>query len=336
MTKIKHYDVMLAKDIDNDTRDIVLKSKDYIFELKYDGRRALFYYDKAKVRIVNRGGIDISYRYPELTKIKLHCKNAVIDGEIVAFDKEGKISFSLLEQREHLSSRFEIKLKSRLIPVMFICFDVLFVNDKEVIDRSLKQRKELLNKIVEDSDLIRKSVFSKDSSLLYEITKEQGMEGIMAKVINSNYLPGKRSNNWLKIKHFKSVDCIVFFYSRGKGSRRNTFGALGLGLVKEKKLRFVGRVGSGFDESMLKLIKKYYLKDEKLDLREYLKKYNFELEDYKTFLNVNRRDDIVFIKPFVAEIKYLEFTKELLLREPVFIKIRNDKKKEECILPKIG
>jgi len=352
-----HYKAMLARELypisdDSDTitkLNKLLSDENYIFEPKYDGTRALLYYNKGRIKILNRRGVDISYRYPELSKIKLRCNQAIIDGEIVAIGSNGKINFNLLQQREHLVSRFEIALKSKLIPVMYIAFDILYLDGKDLLLSKLIERKKLLDNIVIASDLIRTSTYTKDGKWLYDITKKQDIEGIIAKRIDSTYKQGKRTLDWIKIKHFKTLDCIVFFYTKGKGKRKESFGSLGLGIINKGYLTFIGKVGSGFDENSLEIIKRFYLKDKTLMssaqiLENFIGKYGLRLAKPTEIFDSIRKSvkglddskaqkhDIFLVKPFVIEIKFQDLSDNHMLRCPIFVKIRNDKLPLECVM----
>ncbi len=317
----KLYLPMLAKQ--GCERD--LERKDMIFEIKFDGTRAICYVDKkakTRVRFMNRRGKWIEYRYPELAGIErsVAAESCVLDGEIVVFDKNGKPDFRLLQEREHAEQEIAIRALSKVYPACYVVFDVLEVNGRQITDLGLMERKRILEKIVKDCERIKKSVFTERGKELWEFVKSKKLEGVMAKRKNSVYEQGKRSENWLKIKLFSTIDCVIAGYTEGKGSRAGYFGALLLGLWKNGELHYAGRVGTGFNEKTLKLLKR-------------------ELEKIETsqcpFSDFDEKPEIRrvahFVEPkLVAEVKYLEFTKNLKLRAPVFVRVRNDKSEKEC------
>lgn len=315
---MKLYSPMLAET--GSEKDI--KRKDMVFEIKFDGTRAICYKHGRKIKFLNRRKKWIEYRYPELKEIWRNIKkDCVLDGEIVVFDKKGLPNFNLLEEREHVEDEIKIKLLSKLYPAKYIVFDILEVEKKEVTSLPLIERKKLLEKIVEDGENIKKSLYIEDGKKLWKFVKEKNLEGVMAKVKSSPYI-GKRSSYWLKIKTFKSIDCVIAGFTEGKGKRSKTLGALLLGIWIGEKLHYLGRVGTGFDERKLKLLTTLLVK---------LETNKCPFTDFDEPPNIRKISH--FTKPkLVAEIKYLELTKELKLRAPVFLRLRNDKSSKECRL----
>ncbi len=317
----KLYLPMLAKQ--GSEKD--LERKSMIFEMKFDGTRAICYVDKKAeipVRFMNRRGKWIEYRYPELAEVKqsILVESCVLDGEIVVFDKNGKPNFHLLQEREHAEQELAIKALSKIYPACYVVFDVLEVNGEELTNLKLIDRKKILHTIVKDSERIKKSVFTEQGKKLWEFVKSKKLEGVMAKKKSSFYEQGKRSESWLKIKLFNTIDCVIAGYTQGKGNRAKYFGALLLGLWKDDKLHYAGRVGTGFNELSLSFLKKEL---EKIEVTQ------CPFADFDESAEIRKMAH--FVEPkLVAEVKYLEFTKNFKLRAPVFVRLRNDKFPIEC------
>jgi bifunctional non-homologous end joining protein LigD len=315
---MKLYSPMLAKV--GSEKDI--KRKDMIFELKFDGTRAICYKIGNKIKFLNRRKAWIEYRYPELQEIwKNIKKDCVLDGEIVVFNKKGLPDFSLLQEREHVDEKLRIKFLSKLFPARYIVFDVLEVERKEIMRKPLLERKQILEELIEEGERIKKSVWSKEGKKLFEFAKNHKLEGIMAKQINSPYLQ-ERSSYWLKIKFFKSLDCIICGFTKGEGQREKFFGALLAGIYFNGKLRYLGRVGTGFDEKTMQ------------ELLEKLRKLEINQNPFDEF---EEKPEILrkihWVKPkIVMEVKFMQLTSGLKMRAPVFLRVRDDKVASECVL----
>jgi len=300
----------------------IFEEKSWIFEPKFDGTRVAIVKEDSKIRLINRRGKDISYRYPELRGIVKNIKanNCILDAELVVLNKEGKPDFNLLQQREQLDNKVLIELKSAEWPATLFVFDVLQIDKQSTASLPLKVRKELLNKIIEDSEFITKCPYTFDGKKLWKKVREQGLEGVMAKKIDSAY-EGKRSKNWLKIKNLNTVDAIVVGFTKGKGAREK-LGALVLACYDRGKLIYVGKVGTGFDKStidfLLSQLQKIITKKPAIKDANKIK----EIEE-----------DVVWVKPMlIAEVKFLELTKDKKLRAPSFMRLRFDKKPQDCTI----
>jgi DNA ligase D-like protein (predicted ligase) len=289
---------------------------DWIFEIKWDGTRALCFVDK-EIKFLNRRGVDITYRYPELQTIKENIgASCILDGEIVVL-KEGIPSFSDLQRREHLDDSFKIRLLSEEIPAVYIPFDILALRGKDTTEIQLLSRKELLKKTVSESPRIIVCPYIAEKGKQYfEEAVRAGFEGVMAKKRDSRYYPGKRSEVWLKIKKTKTVDCVIGGFTEGEGARKAYFGALLLGVGQP--LTYVGKVGTGFSDEMLEHV--YGI----------LKTIETDMNPFSEQILIQ---PLHFVKPIhVCEVKYLELTKDRRLRAPVFLRLRHDKGPEECTL----
>lgn len=298
----------------------ILNDSNFLFEPKFDGTRIIIYKEGSIIKFINRRNKDVSYRYPELNIVKnIKAKKAVLDAELVILDESGRPNFNKLQEREQLDSDLIIKLRSKEMPATLFVFDILEKDGRVLIKEPLIKRKEILIKTLIFSERIVPCPFSFNGKELWKRILTLKMEGIVAKRIDSIYESGKRSNAWLKIKNVKTLDTIIVGFTLGRGNRKE-LGALCLGLYKNKKLVYVGKVGTGLNKKTLKKLRMELEKNK-------IKKPTLER------LPQNLKN-VIWIKPkIVAEVKFLEFTKKGELRSPVFVRIRYDKPTKECTLP---
>ena len=289
---------------------------DWIFEVKWDGTRAVCFINK-KVKFINRRHTDITHRYPELHAIRknIGASSCILDGEIVVL-KKGLPSFNDLQKRE-IDNPLKINILSKKIPAVYIAFDIMALNGKDITKEPLLARKAYLRKIITDSSHIMVSPYIKGKGKEYfEAATKKGFEGVMAKHIHSLYYPGIRSAFWLKIKKTNTQDCVIGGFTEGEGARNPYFGALLLGV--NQPLEFIGKVGTGFSDEDLKSITPLLTK---IEIQE------------NPFMQKISRSNTHFVNPlYVCEVKYLEVTRSKKLRAPVFVRWRHDKAPEECIL----
>jgi bifunctional non-homologous end joining protein LigD len=306
--------------------DKAFNSKDWVFEIKWDGVRAILFKNKKNIKIQSRNGNDISRRYPEIVnaaRISLRtCESAVIDGEIVVLNKNGVPDFHLHQHRINIQDSKTIKVLSKESPATYYVFDMLYMENKSLKELGYLERRKILSSTLQVNDLIKISEYieEKGIEILYR-SNELKLEGIVAKYKNSIYREGIRTKDWLKIKNTKTQDCVVIGYTKGEGARVHHFGSLVLAVYcqLEKKLRFVGHVGTGFDDETLDLVYSI-LKNNKRD---------FMPVDKLPYIN----REITWLNPIlVAEIKFADWTNDGILRSPVFLRLREDKKADECII----
>ena len=270
----------------------VFDSKDYLYEVKYDGIRVLVFVSKDKIVIKSRYGIDITVLFPEMSVLcKMVDCNVIFDGEIIML-QNNKVSFSKLQKRIHLKNKKTIEFLSKTNPVVFMCFDVIY-EDKDLINLSLLERKKLLSKYEDNEVFIKCTYVSGEGIKLFDAIKKLDMEGIIAKKIDSKYLVNERSNNWLKIKNYKVGEFLVIGYI----NKDNSYViSLVLGKKVKNKLIYVGKVSLGKKRRLAELI----MKKAKV----------------KAYIDVNNKD-VIYIKPDVkCIVKYLEVTENGLLRQP--------------------
>ena len=307
--------------------DKPFNNKDWVFEVKWDGIRSIFYLHKTKdiFKLQSRNGINITHRYPEITESLrqvIKCNESVIaDGEIVVLNKEGYPEFGSHKERMSVNSDREISRLSKTIPATYYLFDILYYDGQDLRNRDYIDRRGILNEAVSQSN-IRKRVRISDyieqqGVAVFENIKKMNLEGIIAKRKDSKYIQGIRSKDWLKIKNTKTQDCVVIGYTTGEGKREKHFGSLILAVFEQGQLRFAGHTGSGFDSNQLD---KIYNKIK--DMR-----VNRPPIDYIPYTNGKP----TWIRPkLVAEIKFDNWTNEKILRAPIFLRFREDKSPEDC------
>jgi bifunctional non-homologous end joining protein LigD len=291
---------MLAKET-----DLPFSDAGWIYEIKWDGYRAIVEVNKDGVLLYSRNGNTFNDSYPAvvdaLSKLKI---NAVLDGEVIVVDENGKSNFQLLQ---HYEEPF---------PLEYRVFDVLSINGKDVCHLPLTKRKALLKKLIKKNPIVKYSDHIEKTGLaFFDAAVKNDLEGIMAKKANSEYNPGVRTTNWLKIKHHKSQEAIIAGFTEPTGSRKY-FGALVLGIKKGKKLVYAGHTGSGFNHQGLK------------EMSELLKPLIQKESPFKEPVKTNM--PVTWVKPvLVCEIKFTEITTDGKMRHPIFIRLRDDKQAKD-------
>jgi len=225
-------------------------------EIKWDGVRAIGTWADGRLTLRARSGTDITARYPELTADgapHLPASDAVIDGEIVAFDAQGRPSFTRLQNRMHLTRGREIEREVVRTPVVYLLFDLMRLDGHDLTRMPLRQRRELLEQLGSDLDApVQVPPVFDDLDAAMEMSGRYGLEGVVAKDPGSPYRPGARSSSWLKLKHTRTQEVVVVGIRPGQGNRREGIGSLLLAVPDDDgALRYVGRVGTGFTDRML-------------------------------------------------------------------------------------
>jgi len=313
---------MLAESIERPFDD-----QDWLFEIKWDGYRAIAFIEDGKVRLVSRNQNELTARYPELKDMAdfVRAEAAILDGEVVALDAEGRASFSLMQQRTGFRPGGHRAAAKADVPVLYYAFDLLYLDGYDWRRMPLEQRKAKLASILKTGDSLRYSDhYAAQGKALFEIARDKKLEGILAKKRNSCY-EERRSREWLKIKIRHRMECVVGGFTEPEGTRAH-FGSLVLGLYdKQGRLIHVGQVGSGFDQKLLAEIWKTLQKIE-------TKKNPFYGE-------VEALRKVRWVRPeLVAEVEYAEWTEGAntgsgaKLRAPVFCGLRDDKDPKECTL----
>ena len=288
----------------------------WLFEIKWDGVRALARIENDALTLRSRTGVDMDKRYPELASLPdaLAARQAILDGEIVALDTRGHSDFELLQERMHVRAPSE-SLLSR-VPVVYFVFDLLYCDGYDLRETPLLDRKQLLYRLLRTSEQFRYSDHQLEHGKeLFGLAEQNGLEGIVAKRADSPYV-GDRSPYWVKLKITKTVDAVVGGWSAPR-SAALPFGSLLLGLYQGKKLRFIGHVGSGFDAKKLK------------EVTSKLKELAAPACPFDTVPETNERPS--WVSPvLVARVKFSGWTQEHSLRHPVFLALREDARPLDC------
>ncbi|MDU4960549.1 MAG: non-homologous end-joining DNA ligase [Sporomusaceae bacterium] len=305
-------------------------SDNYGFEIKWDGIRAMSYIEAGKVRFISRNGFDITFRYPELHALPRRLQNQVVifDGEITAFDAAGRPSFQLLQQRMRLEKPAVIAQSAASIPVTYIIFDLLYSNGQEMTDLPYRQRRSELDKLgLTAGAWTVPPYYTGQAADFLASSRKLELEGIMAKRLDSLYLPGKRNGDWLKIKNIRRQEFVIGGWTAGAGSRAAGIGALLLGYHdrtpelagtgQPQRLIYAGACGTGFSAGELRR------------LRQRLQPLTIATNP---FASSPPKSAITFVRPqLVAEIAFSEWTAAGTLRHPAFLGLRTDKEADWVI-----
>ena len=291
------------------TTEFPKNESDYIYELKWDGIRAICTIDEGDINIMSRNQVNITNQFPEivtsLAKLKLF--NAVLDGEIVCLKQDGSADFKRVLKRMQAKGDSKIAAGVRQDPAFLYLFDCLYLDGRPLINDIFIQRRQWLESIFKGSALhVRLNEIVEEGEAFLEAAKQHELEGIMIKVKRGKYFTGKRSNAWQKLKIRKSIDVLIIGYTQGKGEREQLFGALQIAELKGEELIYRGKVGTGFDFKSMESLR--------------LKMDSFRTEKYP---NVNGSiSDVKYttwiLPELKAEVIYHEITKEGMLRAPVF------------------
>jgi bifunctional non-homologous end joining protein LigD len=307
-----------------------IRSGDWIYEIKFDGYRAVALRSRNETRIISRNEKDLGGKFPEIKSAvsALGVQDAIIDGEIVALDDKGRSSFQLLQG-------FDMGLVRP--PIVFYAFDLLRLNGKDLQGLPIEERKAGLEALLKKPPgAIRYSAsFRKDIEELLSRVRALGLEGLIGKRTNSHYEAGKRSGAWVKIKLHRQQEFVIGGYTEPEGSRKH-FGALLVGFYEGKNLKFAGRVGTGFSEKLLR------------SLFDDLQKIRVESCPFSNLPapGRNRWDQGLttaemkrcrWVKPsMVCQVKFTEWTRDDRLRQAVFLGIREDKNSNDVVREKVN
>jgi len=314
--ELKTVKVMLAE-----TAEKPFTRKDWLFEPKLDGYRVLAARVKGESRLVTRNGNDCAASFPEVIRAvaALPFERLVLDGEVVALDDEGRPSFQRLQGRARFLRPVDIRHAAVEYPVTYYAFDLLGFEDFDLRPLPLTQRKELLRRVLPPLGALRYlEHVEEEGEVLYHEAERLGLEGVVAKMAIAPY-KGGRSPHWIKIRSRKTDDFVVVGFSAPKGSRGG-FGALQLADYMNGELVYAGRAGSGFSDKQLTEVTR-------------------QLEQHKRADPpcsgpIPQEKGITWVEPLlVCEVEFTEWTHEGLLRQPVFLRFRDDKRPEECVRP---
>jgi bifunctional non-homologous end joining protein LigD len=289
---------MLATSVDKPFND-----KDWLFELKLDGYRAIAELRKKELLLYSRNGLSLKEKYPvvgeALKKIK---QEAILDGEIVLLNEHNKPDFQKLQNYSN----------NKEYPLVYYVFDILSLQQKDLKNLPLIERKNILKKMIGKSPVVRYSDHVEENGKdFFKVVKADDLEGMMAKKKTSLYTPGIRTREWLKIKFHKSQEAIIAGFTAPKGSRKY-FGSILLAQYRDKKFCYIGHVGTGFNDKTLK------------DLMQKMQPLITDRSPFEK--NVKANSPVTWLKPeLVCEISYSEITKDGILRHPVYKGLRPEK-----------
>jgi bifunctional non-homologous end joining protein LigD len=307
----------------------------WAYEIKWDGVRAILYCEGGRVTLTSRNLRDITPQYLELRALgrALGSREVVLDGEIVAFDEAERPNFGLLQHRMHVGSESTVRRLMKTIPVVYMVFDVLYLDGRSTMDLPYEERRELLVALDLDGSHWRTPAHHVgDGEAMIEASREQDLEGIIAKRLDSRYEPGRRSGAWLKVKNRPSQEVVVGGWLPGQGRREDRIGSLAVGYYDlsradaEKKgadqhLRYAGNVGTGFKEKDLQKL---------ADLLGPLRRKSSPFEGRQP------PKGTVFVEPkLVIEVEFAHWTRTYTLRAPAYKGVRDDKDPQDVVLERV-
>ena len=297
------------------------KDAGWAYEIKWDGVRAIAYSEPGRLRLESRNLNDITAQYPEVRPLNraLSSHSAVLDGELVAFDPDGRPSFERLQQRMHLSSESQIRRRAQDYPVVYVIFDLLYLDGASLMRLPYSERRARLEELGLDGAAWQTPSYSRGGGKgLLDASAKQGLEGIVAKRLDCPYEPGKRSGNWLKIKTKQRQELVIGGWLPGEGRRSGEIGALLMGYYEDGELRYAGKVGTGFGQK---------------DLDMLARRLAPLARTTSPFSGKQPQRAARFAEPeLIAEIEFGEWTKERMLRHPSYKGLRQDKDVDEVAL----
>jgi bifunctional non-homologous end joining protein LigD len=288
----------------------------WAFEMKWDGVRAVVYLGGGDVRVLTRNDREVAATYPELRQLAdgVGDRPMVLDGEIVAFDEAGRPSFGELQARMHVQHPSAALLAR--VPVCFLAFDVLHLDGESQLSTTYDQRRALLEAIgLDGPSWATPPAFEGDGATAVEVSRQQGLEGVLAKRRQSTYQPGRRSRDWVKVKHVRMQEAVVGGWSPGEGRRSGGIGSLLLGVPDDEgRLRYAGHVGTGFTVRMLD------------DLAATLRPLERATSPFADEVPRPQARAARWVEPeLVAEVAFSEWTRDGRMRHPVWRGLRPDK-----------
>jgi bifunctional non-homologous end joining protein LigD len=290
------------------------------FEVKWDGIRTVAFLDHGHITLQGRNFTDFTSRYPEVRELarELGARRLILDGEIVALDAEGRPSFERLQARMNLASDSAVRRRVKDTPVTYVIFDVLYIDGHSAFPLAYEQRRELLEALELQGPAWRAPAYHRgEGSALLAATRELGIEGVVAKRLDSAYLPGQRNSSWIKVKNVNEQDVVIGGWTPGEGGRARSLGALAVGVYEDGKLSYAGKVGTGFTEQTLALLQRQL---------EPLRREGSPFEGRQP------PKGTIFVEPrLVARVELREWTRTGTMRAPSFKGLRDDMDPQDCV-----
>jgi len=293
---------------------------DWAYEMKWDGVRAFFVVQDQRVRISSRNERDITAGYPELVCLgaEFAGRSLLLDGEIVAINEDGRPDFQLLQRRMHVRDPMTLRMLEREVPVVYMIFDVLWIDGRLLVDLPYcERRRELAALALASPRWQTPPVSTGDGQAALATSRDLSLEGIVAKQLDSRYESGRRSLAWRKIKHSLRQEFVIGGWTSGTGRRAGHFGSLLLGYYDGAALRYAGNVGTGFSDDEL---------DRLMGLLEAAE------QEANPFSDAGVPRTAHFVRPqYVADVRFAAWTAGGRIRQPAYLGLRDDKNSTEVV-----
>ncbi len=294
----------------------------WAYEMKWDGVRAVVYAEASRLKAMSRNDIDMIGSYPELAGLSPAVPaSTVLDGEIVALDDSGRPSFERLQARMHVGDARRARQLADSTPVAYMAFDVLRLHGRSTLKLPYTERRQLLEELrLDDEHWRTPPSWTGDGAAVLQAARDQQLEGVVAKQLGSAYYPGRRFTGWLKVKNLRTQEVVIGGWQPGAGRREGSIGALLLGLPEGRRLRYAGKVGTGFTQRAL------------AELGELLGPLEQPEPPFDEPLP--RKDSVgaVWVRPkVVGEVRFGEWTRDGRLRHPAWRGLRPDKKVSQVV-----
>ncbi|MHB1775604.1 MAG: non-homologous end-joining DNA ligase [Acidimicrobiales bacterium] len=303
--------------------------EEWSFEFKWDGVRAVVYVDGGRVRITSRNDLDVTVSYPELRALgeALGSRPAVLDGEIIALDADGRPSFRMLQRRMHVGEAARARRLAARVPATYLVFDVLYLDGHRTTGLPYDERWSLLESLdLEGPAWATPPAFPGGPGAdVLRAARERGLEGVVAKRRDAPYAAGRRSDRWVKVKNFRTQEVVIGGWTPGQGRRGGTIGALLLGIPSPSGLAYVGKVGTGFTDRLL------------ADTAARLRPLTRTTSPFADPLPKAEVAGAVWVRPsLVGEVQFAEWTDDGRLRHPSWRGLRPDKAASEVAVEPDG
>jgi len=296
----------------------------WAYETKWDGIRAIVFVERGGVRLMSRNEKDLSAAFPELQSIGelLGGRSGVLDGEIISLGPEGRPAFHQLQHRLHQATAAASTRRAEEQPAMLVVFDLLYLDGRSLMGATYDERRAALAslRLTGPAVVTGDSFVDVSGSDVLRATREHGLEGVVAKRRDSTYRPGQRRVEWTKVKNLETQEVVIGGWTDGHGERAETFGALLLGIPEPDALRYVGKVGTGFDAA------------ERHELLAMMRRLARATSPFDDSLTTRERQTAHFCTPrLVGEVRYSAWTQEGRLRHPAWRGLRHDKEPGEVV-----